>query len=414
MRRTVLLLSLVGAMIMMYAGTVLATHIPPDLEIVYHEGPVKVQAGGSADYYGAITNDGGKTAEIPTGTVVAKHTVGGAAAIDYCYAPTGYTCNDTGNGTFEIVSQGANTLGVGQSLSFHLYVTAPVTDGKMTHSVTLDPNGAIGELDENNNTSDTIATYVGTPPPTDLSVTQTDNEDPTYIENGWLQYTVKVTNNGQDTAFNVSVDDQLPDNVTYQYGCNYIASENVAICSMGNIPSGESKEVTITVAPNAVGTITNTATVFSDSDPDSSNNTDKEDTVVQAAPVYEEPPPDDNGGGTTIIQEPTTPETTTKPTISSVAPAANSTTRDRTPTIKAVVRDRQTNLAKRHLKLYVDGRRVTTFSYNTSTDRLSYTTKKLSYGRHTAKIVATDASGNSVTKQWRFKVARTGFANWWF
>ncbi len=410
MRRTVLLLSLVGAMIMMYAGTVLATHIPPDLKFVYHEGPVKVQTGKTwVYYYGAITNGGGKTAEIPAGTVVAKHTVVGAAAIDYCYAPSGYTCNDTGNGTFEIVSQGANTIGIGQSLSFELSATAPTTDGKMTHSVTIDPNGAIGELDEDNNTSGPIATYVGTPPPTDLSVTQTDNEDPTYI-GGWLEYTVKVTNNGQDTAFNVSVDNQLPDDVTYRSGCNHIASENVAICSMGNIPSGESKEVAIAVAPKAAGTISNTATVFSDSDPDSSNDTDKEDTVVKTEPVYEEPLPDDGGGGTTIIEptppETTTPPDTTRPTVSSMSPRPSSTTRDRTPTIKATVRDGQSNLVKGNVKLYVDGRRVTTFSYSASTDRLSYTTKSLSYARHTAKIVATDAAGNSVTKTWSFKVAR--------
>ncbi|MDP9485514.1 MAG: hypothetical protein M3Q49_06945 [Actinomycetota bacterium] len=49
---------------------------------------------------------------------------------------------------------------------------------------------------------------------------------------------------------------------------------------------------------------------------------------------------------------------------------------------------------------------MTTFTYSASTDRLSYTTKRLSYAWHTAKIVAKDAAGNTVTKTWRFRVAR--------
>ncbi len=51
-----------------------------------------------------------------------------------------------------------------------------------------------------------------------------------------------------------------------------------------------------------------------------------------------------------------------------------------------------------NVKVYVDGRRVTTFSYSPSTDRLSYTTRKLSYASHTAKIVASDAAGNTVRR----------------
>jgi uncharacterized repeat protein (TIGR01451 family) len=257
LKRTVLLLSLVGAIIMMYAGPVLATHIPPDL-VGNNDGPVRVQPGAtSVYYYAGITNKGGRTAAIPTGTVVAKHTVVDAAAIEWCDAPSGYSCNDTGNGTIEIVSQGANTLGVGQSIWSYIYVTAPTMDGKMTHSVTADPNGAVEETDENNNASGTIATYVGTPPPTDLSVTQTtttggENPDAPAEIDGYLRYDVKVTNNGQDTAFNVSVDDLLPNNVTFGYAnggnyqeCNYIASENAVICPMGDIPSGESREMQV-------------------------------------------------------------------------------------------------------------------------------------------------------------------------
>lgn len=95
---------------------------------------------------------------------------------------------------------------------------------------------------------------------------------------------------------------------------------------------------------------------------------------------------------------------TTKPTVSAVRPGSR--TRDRTPAISATVRDDKTNLAKSNIQLYVDGRRKTTFAYNTATDRLVFTSGRLSYARHTVKVVARDAAGNAGTKIWRFTVAR--------
>lgn len=96
------------------------------------------------------------------------------------------------------------------------------------------------------------------------------------------------------------------------------------------------------------------------------------------------------------------------PIIKNVSPLPNSTTSDATPKIAATVKDRQTNLAKKHIKLFVDGVRVTTFSYNRSTDRLSYTPAiALANGRHTAKIVATDNDRKTNRKSWAFTVHPT-------
>ena len=79
-------------------------------------------------------------------------------------------------------------------------------------------------------------------------------------------------------------------------------------------------------------------------------------------------------------------------------------TRDRTPTVRATVRDAQANLSKSDIKLYFDGRRKEDFSYNRRTDRLSYTTGKLAKKRHTVKIVAIDKAGNKKVRTWRFRV----------
>ena len=97
--------------------------------------------------------------------------------------------------------------------------------------------------------------------------------------------------------------------------------------------------------------------------------------------------------------------TNTRPTITNPRPAPGSATRDRTPSIAATVRDAQTDLAKSNIKLYVDGNRRD-FSYDRSTDRLSFTPgSRLTFGKHTVKVLADD-SVLSATKSWSFSVVR--------
>jgi glucose/arabinose dehydrogenase len=97
----------------------------------------------------------------------------------------------------------------------------------------------------------------------------------------------------------------------------------------------------------------------------------------------------------------------TAPTITNVVPAPGSTTKDRTPTIGATVRDAETDLAKAAISLYRDGNRVgqTAFSYDRATDRLIYTPgSRLALGWHTIKIDAVDADNVMGTKSWRFQI----------
>ena len=98
------------------------------------------------------------------------------------------------------------------------------------------------------------------------------------------------------------------------------------------------------------------------------------------------------------------PPDTRRPTITQNMPTGE--IRDRTPRITATVRDETTNLAKPNIRLFVDGRRKTTFSYDRSTDRLAFDSPTLSFGRHTVKVEATDEAGNKATKTWSFKVIR--------
>ena len=95
-----------------------------------------------------------------------------------------------------------------------------------------------------------------------------------------------------------------------------------------------------------------------------------------------------------------------KPTVTSVRPKPGSSTRDRTPKIGATVSDDRTELSKGDISLYLDGKQRTRFSYDGDADRLAYTAPKLSYAKHTVKIVAKDEAGNNATKKWTFKVVR--------
>lgn len=114
-------------------------------------------------------------------------------------------------------------------------------------------------------------------------------------------------------------------------------------------------------------------------------------------------PPIDGGGGTVVPK----PPPNTAPVVIPRSPRPGSKVNDTTPRITAIVRDRETNLVKRNVKLYVDGKRITRYSYSPATDQLTATSRKLKAGkRHTVKIVATDALRKSTAKTWSFMVLK--------
>jgi dipeptidyl aminopeptidase/acylaminoacyl peptidase len=97
------------------------------------------------------------------------------------------------------------------------------------------------------------------------------------------------------------------------------------------------------------------------------------------------------------------------PTITSVHPAMDSTTRQRTPRIRATVADAETDLTKSDLTLFLDGIRIarTKIDYSQRTDRLTYKPKTaLSLGTHTVRLVARDPEGLVSRKVWSFRIAQ--------
>jgi uncharacterized repeat protein (TIGR01451 family) len=122
-----------------------------------------------------------------------------------------------------------------------------------------------------------------------LSLSMADAPDPVPME-GTLLYTLVIANAGTCTADNVELVDTLPPGVTYvgasHAGCSQAGG--VVTCHLGDLPSGGSISLTITVrAPDSMGQITNTAVVSSDSeDPAPANNTASASTDVTRYRMY--------------------------------------------------------------------------------------------------------------------------------
>jgi dipeptidyl aminopeptidase/acylaminoacyl peptidase len=94
----------------------------------------------------------------------------------------------------------------------------------------------------------------------------------------------------------------------------------------------------------------------------------------------------------------------TEPTITNFRPTPNSKIHNRSPRIRATVRDAEDNLTKTDIKLFVDGNPIAGFSYDSTTDKLSYQSNQLSRTGHTVRIVATDSKGLSAQETWSFRV----------
>jgi uncharacterized repeat protein (TIGR01451 family) len=118
--------------------------------------------------------------------------------------------------------------------------------------------------------------------PTDMSITKTDSPDP-VAPGGTLTYHLTVTNNGTPampaTTSGVTLTDVLPAGVTLVSATPSSGScsgTSTITCSLGIFPSGATAtvDIVVTVASNASGTLTNTASVAAlTSDPTPGNNT---------------------------------------------------------------------------------------------------------------------------------------------
>jgi uncharacterized repeat protein (TIGR01451 family) len=140
-------------------------------------------------------------------------------------------------------------------------VVAPPGLGQITNTVTVDPNNAIFEADESNNTF-TQTTQIATG--VDLVVAKHSNHEATFVATrGTLTYTIKVSNLGTQDSTNIHVRDTLPADTIFRDAIsdplhNFSCSQagGVVDCVAGQLKGTESMNY-----PNLAGTAVDVATI---------------------------------------------------------------------------------------------------------------------------------------------------------
>lgn len=180
--------------------------------------------------------------------------------------------------TVGILTCSIGALSSGDSVNIEVVVQVNVSasDSQITNAT--EAEGDQYDYDESNN-EDSLVTTVS--PGADLQIQKTaDPENINQNQNG--EFVLVVTNNGPSVAENTSIEDALPSELEYisdDSGC--VNTAGTVDCDLGNLTSGESRTVRITVRGLQNGVWTNTATTTSDTyDYDPGNNTSSADIIV--------------------------------------------------------------------------------------------------------------------------------------
>ena len=259
-----------------------------DLAITKTDNDTNARPGDVQTYQIVATNTGPSAV---TGAVVTDTVPAGLAGATWtCAAAGGGTCSSTGTGNLvELVD-----LPVGASVTFTVTATVTATAGTLTNTAQVDvPLGATDPNTANNAATDT--TQVD--PVGDLSITKTDGQV-SAVPGAATTYTIDVVNSGPSAATGVTVIDVLPAVLTGgTWSCTATlgsacgtASGTGNIAELVDIAAGGtvSFAVTATIAPDATGTLGNTATLtvpagFSDTNLANNSATD----VTDLAPAVD-------------------------------------------------------------------------------------------------------------------------------
>ncbi len=242
--------------------------------------PATALAGSSVSGNFLFANYGANLAAGVTYTAIIGSPGNYPAAVTFTSLPSGVTASyNPANGQVTFTGM-PSILASGQSLGFGFSYTAP-------SSGVVPVNTSIATISSDANTANNNANGITTIiPVADLSITKSDNPDP-VLPGQNLTYTITVNNAGPSDAQNVVVTDTLPPEVIFVSTNGCAGDPNgVPTCDLGTIAAGENKQYTVTVTVNmgATGTLTNNASVTSDTaDPVPGNNSVSEDTTVNAS-----------------------------------------------------------------------------------------------------------------------------------
>lgn len=215
------------------ASTITTIKPARDLSVTqYRDVPVApdpVRGGDQFEYLITVGNSGLYDATnvlvrqpLPTGTNALSEKddvildLSKGAGLGYDASAAGTTCSVSASNVLTCViptvAGEASSQPGGTTETIRLYLIAPHAIGPITSTVTVDPNNAISEHDEANNsftTTEQVQTGI------DLTVVKADSPDP-VARNGTLRYTITVTNLGTQDATGIVVRDVLPTGTVFR------------------------------------------------------------------------------------------------------------------------------------------------------------------------------------------------------
>jgi uncharacterized repeat protein (TIGR01451 family) len=240
-----------------------------DIEIIKIGETSFVYAGESLKYTLTVTNNGPSAAS----GVILTDTLPENGAFSSVSTTQG-TCADPVLG--DVVCD-LGTIPTDSTVAVTLWVTA--NQGGTLNNTAV----AYHDMDDpylDNNFASEVTIVI---PMADLSVIKGEDQDPAYYSHPFT-YTVTITNNGPDTATNISITDELPESVllgSVTLIGGSCSGTSLITCTLGELLSGESVTLTIIVTPTVDGIIQNFASVTSNVvDIYPVNNSDYESTII--------------------------------------------------------------------------------------------------------------------------------------
>lgn len=269
--------------------------VGPDLQLT-KSAPSRVAPGAALAYSLTVSNLGSAPANnvtvvdtLPVGVSLSPAQVG-ALPVACVYDPA--PAQDTVTCSIGVLAPGVN-----QAIPFT--ATAPATEGTILNSATAAMSPETDPTPANNVAN---ASTVVVNPSANLTVAKTASPQ-TVAPGGTISYSVAVTNNGPDTANNVTILDTLPAAVSMTalqqaalpVGCAYAdLAQDTVTCTGGNLAAMASgatatRAFEVTVAPGTANgsTLTNTVTVTAAGGPTDPSipNTATTNTTVSTAPT---------------------------------------------------------------------------------------------------------------------------------
>jgi uncharacterized repeat protein (TIGR01451 family) len=239
-----------------------------DLGINKTDNQTQAAPGSPISYDLTVTNNGPSTIN----SVTVTDTVPSSITSTTFTASTGSYNSSTGAWT-------GLSLAKGQSIKLTLSGTLSASaTGNLTNTATVAAPSGVTDPSNTNNSSTDTDTIV---PLADLSITKSDDQT-SAVPGNPIGYVLTVTNKGPSTVTSVAVNDAVPATILNPAFTPSTGSYDPTTGQWTGLNLAPGNSVTLilqgTVAPNATGTLTNTATVAPPTGVTDPNNTDNSST----------------------------------------------------------------------------------------------------------------------------------------